>query len=42
LADQFFIKDQDITIEDLVKQHIALLGENIQIARFQRFTLGET
>nr|YP_010337788.1 elongation factor Ts [Sahlingia subintegra]UNJ17373.1 elongation factor Ts [Sahlingia subintegra] len=42
LADQFFIKNQDITIDDLVKQHIALLGENIQIARFQRFTLGET
>nr|QUE29955.1 tsf [Erythrocladia irregularis] len=42
LLDQSFIKNQDITIEELVKQSIALLGENIQIARFQRFTLGES
>nr|QUE28052.1 tsf [Sahlingia subintegra] len=42
LVDQLFIKNQDITIDALVKQNIALLGENIQIARFQRFTLGET
>nr|QUE28800.1 tsf [Porphyropsis coccinea] len=42
LIDQNFIKNQDITISELVKQSIALLGENIQIARFQRFTLGES
>nr|QUE28229.1 tsf [Pseudoerythrocladia kornmannii] len=42
LLDQNFIKNQDITIEELVKQSIALLGENIQIARFKRFTLGES
>nr|QUE29823.1 tsf [Erythrotrichia carnea] len=40
LVDQSFIKNQDITIEELIKQSIALLGENIQVARFQRFTLG--
>nr|YP_010336954.1 elongation factor Ts [Madagascaria erythrocladioides]UNJ16539.1 elongation factor Ts [Madagascaria erythrocladioides] len=40
LIDQPFIKDQDITIEELVKQNIALLGENIKVARFERFTLG--
>nr|QUE29176.1 tsf [Erythrotrichia welwitschii] len=40
LLDQSFIKNQDITIEGLIKQKVALLGENIQIARFQRFTLG--
>jgi elongation factor Ts len=28
-------------MEDLVKQYVAKLGENIQIRRFQRFTLGE-
>nr|YP_009732132.1 translation elongation factor Ts [Gracilaria spinulosa]QHS70722.1 translation elongation factor Ts [Gracilaria spinulosa] len=38
---QPFIKDQNIIIEDLIKQHIALLGENIKIRRFERFILGE-
>nr|YP_010196360.1 translation elongation factor Ts [Gracilaria cearensis]UAD83757.1 translation elongation factor Ts [Gracilaria cearensis] len=41
LMHQPFIKDQNIIIEDLVKQHIALLGENIKVRRFQRFLLGE-
>lgn len=41
LMDQDFIKNTDISIEELVKQHIALLGENIKIRRFQRFLLGE-
>ncbi|KAI0556502.1 tsf (chloroplast) [Gracilaria domingensis] len=38
---QPFIKDQNIVIEDLIKQNIALLGENIKVRRFQRFLLGE-
>lgn len=41
LMNQSFIKNPDISVEDLVKQHIALLGENIKIRRFQRFVLGE-
>lgn len=41
LLDQPFIRDQNITIEELVKQSIAKLGENIQIRRFTRFILGE-
>nr|YP_010156039.1 elongation factor Ts [Cumathamnion serrulatum]QQY85315.1 elongation factor Ts [Cumathamnion serrulatum] len=41
LMDQQFIKNTDISIEELVKQHIVLLGENIKIRRFQRFLLGE-
>lgn len=41
LMDQDFIKEQTITVEELVKQHISLLGENIKIRRFQRFLLGE-
>ncbi|MEM6255617.1 MAG: translation elongation factor Ts [Cyanobacteria bacterium P01_D01_bin.156] len=41
LMDQPFIKDQNITIEELVKQSVATLGENIQVRRFSRFTLGE-
>nr|YP_010337421.1 elongation factor Ts [Pulvinaster venetus]UNJ17006.1 elongation factor Ts [Pulvinaster venetus] len=40
LMNQSFIKNQEITIEELVKQHISLLGENIKISRFQRFILG--
>ena len=41
LMDQPFIKDQNITIEELIKQSVATLGENIQVRRFSRFTLGE-
>ena len=41
LIDQFFIRDSSITIDELIKQNIAKLGENIQIRRFERFVLGE-
>jgi elongation factor Ts len=41
LIEQPFIRDPSITVDDLVKQNIAKLGENIQIRRFQRFILGE-
>ena len=41
LVDQPFIKDQNITVEELVKQAVSKLGENIQIRRFARFILGE-
>ncbi len=41
LLDQPFIRDQNISIEELLKQAIAALGENIQVRRFQRFVLGE-
>jgi len=39
LMSQPFIKDEDITIKDLVNQHIAKLGENIQVGRFEIFQL---
>nr|YP_009237755.1 elongation factor Ts [Gracilariopsis lemaneiformis]YP_009294639.1 elongation factor Ts [Gracilariopsis chorda]AJO68480.1 elongation factor Ts [Gracilariopsis lemaneiformis]AML79936.1 elongation factor Ts [Gracilariopsis lemaneiformis]AOM66899.1 elongation factor Ts [Gracilariopsis chorda]UAD88840.1 translation elongation factor Ts [Gracilariopsis chorda] len=42
LMNQAFIKNPNIIIEDLIKQHIALLGENIKISRFQKFLLGES
>nr|YP_010338081.1 elongation factor Ts [Erythrolobus coxiae]UNJ17666.1 elongation factor Ts [Erythrolobus coxiae] len=38
---QPYIKNQDITIEDLLKEKIALMGENMQVKRFVRFVLGE-
>ena len=41
LLDQPYVKDQTITVEELLKQSIAQLGENIQIRRFSRFVLGE-
>lgn len=41
LMDQEFIRDSSITIEELLKQNVAKLGENIQVRRFERFKLGE-
>lgn len=41
LLDQYFIRDPNILIRDLIDQKIALLGENIKIRRFQKFILGE-
>ncbi len=41
LLEQPFIKDEDKTIEELLKEHIARLGENIVIRRFARFEVGE-
>ena len=41
LMDQFFIRDSSITIDELIKQNVAKLGENIQVRRFERFVLGE-
>ncbi|MGK7872548.1 MAG: translation elongation factor Ts [Xenococcaceae cyanobacterium] len=41
LLAQPYIRDQSITVEELVKQTIAQLGENIQVRRFTRFVLGQ-
>lgn len=41
LLEQAFIRDNNITMGDVIKQYIAKLGENIQIRRFERFNLGE-
>ncbi|MGI6576355.1 MAG: translation elongation factor Ts [bacterium] len=40
LLEQPYIKDPDLTINDLLTEQIATLGENINIRRFVRFTLG--
>ena len=42
LLEQPFIKDDSVLVEDLVKQTVAAIGENIKVRRFVRFTLGET
>jgi len=41
LLEQPFVKDNDITVNEFVKNNIATLGENIVIKRFARFRLGE-
>ncbi len=41
LLEQPFIKDTDISVEDLLKEKIAKIGENMNIRRFARFQLGE-
>jgi elongation factor Ts len=38
---QPYIRDQAITIQDLVNQAIAKLGENIKVGRFARFEVGD-
>ena len=39
VLEQSFIKDNTISIGDLIKQKIALLGENINIGQFTRFEI---
>ena len=41
LMEQPFIKDNTMKVEDLVKVKIAKLGENISVARFVRFKVGD-
>jgi elongation factor Ts len=41
LLEQSFIKDPDKTIQTLLNEKIATIGENISIRRFVRFELGE-
>ena len=40
LIEQPFIKDQTVTIKELVAQKVAKLGENITVRRFARFKVG--
>jgi len=41
LLDQAFIRDNTISVGEMVKQATAKTGENIQVRRFTRYTLGE-
>ncbi len=41
LYEQHFIKDESITIKELIAQRIAVIGENISVRRFVRFKVGE-
>jgi len=39
LLNQKFVKDEDVTIGELVKQKIGVIGENIRVGRFARFEI---
>ena len=41
LLEQAFIRDNAITVGEMVKQAAGKTGENIQVRRFSRYTLGE-
>ena len=41
LMDQVYVKDNDRKVRDIVNEAIAKLGENIKVARFARFQLGQ-
>jgi elongation factor Ts len=41
LTRQPFVKNEDLTVADLIKQTIAAIGENIIVRRFARWELGE-
>ena len=41
LMEQPFIKEEDLTIEDLIKNAVARIGENIVLRRFVRYQIGD-
>ena len=41
LLEQPFVKDPDKTVQQLINEKVAKIGENIQVRRFSRFKLGE-
>ncbi len=41
LLEQPYIREPSMNVDELVKQSISQLGENIQVRRFTRFVLGE-
>ena len=42
LLEQPFVREQTLTVDQLVKTKIAKLGENISVARFVRFKVGDS
>jgi len=42
LLRQAYIRDESLTIQDLINENVASMGENIIIRRFARYELGET
>jgi elongation factor Ts len=42
LLNQPAIREPDYTVEEYIKNHVSLMGENIKINKFTKFVLGET
>jgi len=42
LYEQHFIRDEGITVKELIDQTIAKIGENIAVRRYARFKVGES
>ncbi len=42
LLEQIFVKDTEKTVQDILKELIGKIGENITVQRFSRFQLGES
>eukprot|EP01035_Chromulina_nebulosa_P028940 gene28940-38274_t len=41
LLDQSCMRDPQLSVEEYIKNHVSLLGENIQVGRFEKFVIGE-
>ena len=41
LLEQPFVKDDKKTVQEMINDQVAKIGENIQVRRFSRFVLGE-
>jgi elongation factor Ts len=41
LLNQMYVRDPGVTIQDLLNELIAKIGENISIRRFTRYQIGE-
>ena len=41
LLSQEYIRDNSLTVDQLIKSAVGKLGENIQVGRFERIALGE-
>src|SRR5512135_596529 len=42
LLRQAYIRDDNVTVEKLIMQNVAAIGENVVVRRFQRWELGES
>ena len=42
LQRQTYIRDESLTVEKLILQTVAAIGENVIVRRFQRWELGES
>jgi elongation factor Ts len=41
LLEQSYVRDPNRTVTDLIGEHVAKLGEKIEVRRFVRYQLGE-